>query len=269
MLREKSSKISIDRNDTTNFYSPECYLKSQLDYLPQTFTDEEYLKIITPENIRFLGKKIKLLCNRRNSVLHSLEGKTINITALSVDVVNSSVKVKTLSCEHAGEYYQIFIESISDLIESYGGYVLKNVGDCVLGFFPCGRYAVENHDRAVLCGLAASELIKHSLNPYFTAMKMPSMEVRISADFGSARVINLRSRDGYSATDLFGSALNSAAKISRYAAPNQMVVGDNLFWQLIEDDTFEFNQANRWDILGRHNYPVYVVKRSNGNCRIK
>ena len=176
-------------------------------------------------------------------------------------MVNSSAKVKMLSSEATGEFYQTFIENVSDLIEHSGGYVLKNAGDAVLGFFPCSKHYTENHDKAVLCGLNMLDMIEHSLAPYYMKSGLATLACRISADFGETKVLRISSNGDYSAIDLFGSVMNSAAKISRYAMPNQMVVGDNLFWELMHADDFDFKLLNRWDLSGRHSYPVYLVKR--------
>ncbi|MFQ5970507.1 MAG: adenylate/guanylate cyclase domain-containing protein [Nitrososphaerales archaeon] len=198
--------------------------------------------------------------NRNDLFLASLEGKTIDITAVSIDIVDSSTKVQTLSNEDAGAYYQTFIENTSDLIQECGGYVLKNVGDCVIGFFPCSKYYTENHDKAVLCGLTLRDMIKDSLGPYFISRKLPSIACRVSADYGAAAVIRIRSNGDYSAIDLFGGAMNSVARILHNAMPNQMVIGDSLFWRLPRED-FDFKIVNRWDLSGKWSYPVYVVER--------
>lgn len=204
----------------------------------------------------------KVQDRRNTSFLLENEGKTISMTVLNVDIVNSSEKARPLSSEDAGEYYKIFIESTSDFIEHYGGYVLKNVGDCVIGFFPC-RERLRSHDRAVLCGLEMCEMIKCALNPHYLNRKLPSIACRISADFGEARVLRVGSNGGYSAVDLFGNPLNSSSKISHYAKPNQMVIGDNLYSELRTIDYYDFRLVKRFDIIGSYDYQVYLVhKRS-------
>ncbi|MGH9922751.1 MAG: adenylate/guanylate cyclase domain-containing protein [Nitrososphaerales archaeon] len=233
---------------------------------PYILEEDHYLKTISDEDL-YRKNENKVVSNKCSYILESLEGKAIQITALHVDIVNSSEKVKVLSDEVAGEYYQAFLESASDLIDYYGGYVLKNVGDCVIGFFPCSKYYVENHDKAVLCGLAMRKMINDYLNPYFMEKKLPSIECRVSADFGTARVIRIRSNSDYSAIDLFGSVMNYAAKISHCAKPNQMVVGDNLFWRLIDMKMFEFKLIHRWDLIGKKTYPVFLVEHGEDKKR--
>lgn len=233
--------------------------KSELDF-PESFPEEELLYIVTDSDVQVMNKKIKLMYNKRDSILRSLEGKTVHVTALSIDIVNSSEKVEKLSSEATGEYYQAFIESTSDLIQKHGGYVLKNAGDCVIGFFLSSTYWVENYENAILCGLATFDMLRESLKPYLAERKIPAIECRISADFGPTKVLRVRSKDGYSAIDLFGGVMNSASKISHYAKPGQMVIGDALFW-LIDNDRFEFKRLKRWDLIRKYRYPVYLVWR--------
>lgn len=242
-------------------------VSSVKDNLPEpngstTSYQRDYLDIINYADRQAKKNEIKVIPNRCAHMLQSLEGKSIQITAVSIDIVNSSEKVNTLTSEAAGEYYQTFIESTSDLIEYYGGYVLKNVGDCVIGFFPCSKYIIENHDKAVYCGLAMRDMVRDLLDPYYKKRNLPSIACRISADFGEVKVLRVRSNGDYSTIDLFGSGMNSVAKISHYAKPNQMVIGDNLFWKLIHtNDEFDFKLLNHWDLSGKHSYTVYLVER--------
>jgi class 3 adenylate cyclase len=205
--------------------------------------------------------KSRAVQNRCNSILQALEGRTMLVTAVSVDVVNSSQTVQKLSSESAVEYYRNFIENTSEIVQNYGGYVLKNVGDCVLSFFPSSRYIIENHDSAVFCGLAIRDMIKEWLSMYLMERDLPSISCRVSADFGPAAVLMLTSNGGYSAIDLFGSVINSASKIARYAKPNQMVIGYNLLSKLIDMEDLEFKCVNHFDLRGKHSYQVYVVER--------
>jgi len=253
-------QANAENQDAVNGGSVHYYAKESEPDLLSQFPPEEHLRIITDEDVRVMNPKIKLMFNKRDGILQSLEGKTIQITALTIDIVDSSLKVKMISPNQTGEFYQKFIESTSDLIQNYGGYVLKNVGDCVIGFFPCSSYIVENQEKAILCGLAMTDML-NLLNKDFAKMKLPAIECRMSADIGPVQVLRVRSKDGYSVIDLFGSAINMATKISHYAKPNQMVIGDNLFWRIIDKDMFEFRVVRSWGLVEKYIYPVYIVER--------
>ena len=38
--------------------------------------------------------------------------------------------------EHIRKYYSKFINSTSEVVKSYSGKVIKNIGDCLLFYFP-------------------------------------------------------------------------------------------------------------------------------------
>jgi len=60
--------------------------------------------------------------------------------------------------------------------------------------------------------------------------KLPSLNYRISADYGRVEVARSRSSQS---DDLFGSAMNLCAKINSKAPPNGMVIGEALY-QLVK-----------------------------------
>lgn len=52
--------------------------------------------------------------------------------------------VENISNEQAGDFYRTFLGGADYSVPRHGGYVLKNLGDCVIGFFPCGMYVIKN-----------------------------------------------------------------------------------------------------------------------------
>ena len=54
-----------------------------------------------------------------------------------IDLVDSTKNTITMdNLGHVRIYYSKFINSISKIVESYGGKVIKNIGDCLLFHFP-------------------------------------------------------------------------------------------------------------------------------------
>src|SRR5829696_4999492 len=52
-------------------------------------------------------------------------------------IVDSTKNIATMEgLENIRKYYSTFINSISKIVKSYGGKVLKNIGDCILFYFP-------------------------------------------------------------------------------------------------------------------------------------
>ena len=53
-----------------------------------------------------------------------------------IDIVNSTQISSRLTGDKLSRYYEIFLNSISTIIEKFGGQVIKNVGDGLLYYFP-------------------------------------------------------------------------------------------------------------------------------------
>ena len=215
--------------------------------------------------------------NRSYWILNSLTGKTVPMNVINIDIVDSCERIKSISSKKVEYYYKTFIEKTAELVEQFGGFVLKNVGDCVIGFFPSGDSINENHDTVVSCGLNALDMIKN-MNSDFLDKGLPPIKCRVSADFGEARAVQINSRGNYSTLDLFGNALNKPTKILHHAKPGQMVIGGDLFANFMSDFReginkklirissndfgFDFKLIHRFDITGHENYPVFLVKRT-------
>ncbi len=76
------------------------------------------MKNFTSKGIRFSGDSIK-----------SCVG--------FIDLVDSTKTTITMeSLEYIRRYYSTFINSISENVKSYSGKVIKNIGDCLLFYFP-------------------------------------------------------------------------------------------------------------------------------------
>ena len=53
-----------------------------------------------------------------------------------VDMVNSTKISSTLGNYKTSRYYEIFLNSMAKLVIEFGGSIIKNIGDCLLYYFP-------------------------------------------------------------------------------------------------------------------------------------
>ena len=66
-----------------------------------------------------------------------ISGVSIKSCVGFIDLVNSTKNIATMdNLESIRRYYSTFINSISENVKSYGGKVIKNIGDCLLFYFP-------------------------------------------------------------------------------------------------------------------------------------
>jgi hypothetical protein len=64
-------------------------------------------------------------------------GDSIKSCVGFIDLVDSTKNTITMdNLEHIRKYYSKFINLTSEVVKSYGGKVIKNIGDCILFYFP-------------------------------------------------------------------------------------------------------------------------------------
>src|SRR5215217_1741759 len=64
-------------------------------------------------------------------------GDSIKSCVCFIDLVGSTKNTITMEgLEYTRKYYSTFINSVSDLVKSSNGRIIKNIGDCLLVYFP-------------------------------------------------------------------------------------------------------------------------------------
>ena len=132
--------------------------------------------------------------------------------------------------ESIRRYYSTFINSISKIIKSYRGKVLKNIGDCILFYFPKTSDNINDANsfqKTIECDFKILEE-RYKINDELTRKHLPPFNFRMSLDYG---VLDLALVGDYSQTDLFSSTLNLCSKInsSSLCIQNEIIIGDRLY----------------------------------------
>jgi two-component system, OmpR family, response regulator ChvI len=177
-------------------------------------------------------------------------------------MVNStSITAKMTNSDDVKKYYEIFINTMATIARNFEGKVIKNTGDSVIYYFPntsdsSNEYAFRNVLECCLTMIAASYVIDDKL--YEEAL--PALKYRISSDYGKVHFAKSYTSD---MDDLFGTTVNLCAKINRYAKPNSMVIGGDLYLvlkaiPLLKKDYY-FKQAGYYSLGIREAYPLYSV----------
>lgn len=173
-----------------------------------------------------------------------------------VDMVNSTKIVARLSKSQMSAYYEIFLNSMSKIIGRFGGQVIKNIGDCLLFYFPDSVNSKMDGMKSCLdCGLVmidAQEIICKELE----SKKLPRLDYRVSADYGS--VIIMKTTDSTS-IDLLGPPVNMCTKINRCANKNEFVIGGDLKETVNKYKDYTFDQTRGFNIGLPHTYAVFKV----------
>ena len=158
----------------------------------------------------------------------------INMAVLYVDIVGSTKMSMTLPPDKLSIMISSFSQEMSYVIEQFHGYVLKFVGDAVIGYF------VENDTNqippvynAVACAESMINVTKHGINPILIdKIGLSEISIKIGIDFGKNVVVRYGADEQEAYVDLLGPTMNVASKIQNLAKPNQIIVGQDVYDKL-------------------------------------
>ncbi len=208
------------------------------------------MKLFSSKGIRFSGDSIK-----------SCVG--------FIDLVDSTKNTITMEgLDYIRKYYTKFINSTSEVVKSYSGKVIKNIGDCLLFYFPktTDFKNIETFRETIECAFKILE-VRYIVNQELSKEHLPPFNYRITIDYG---VLDLALVGDYSQMDLFGTTLNLCSKINSspsLSIHNEIIIGDNLYRILKSFPTiiknYNFLNNGEYKISESNRYSTYNIKRKN------
>ena len=170
--------------------------------------------------------------------------------------------------DYIRKYYSKFINSTSEVVKSYSGKVIKNIGDCLLFYFPktTDFKNIETFRETIDCAFKILE-VRYIVNQELSKEHLPPFNYRITIDYG---VLDLALVGDYNQIDLFGSTINLCSKINSspsLSIPNEIIIGDNFyrilksFSSIVKD--FNFSNNGVYKITESTEYPTYNIKRKS------
>jgi class 3 adenylate cyclase len=182
--------------------------------------------------------------NSRQILENLLESKT-RLVIINVDLVGFTKLAMNLSANRLADIIRAFTQEMSILIASYGGHILKFVGDAVLGFFVV-KSSEKNDDKlpcinAVNCAHSMVSVIRHGINPILSQYDYPEIHARIGVDVGENVVVQY----GWETSvlkhdtekiitkkpiiDILGYTISIAVKMTALAESDQVVIGQFVY----------------------------------------
>ena len=145
---------------------------------------------------------------------------------------------------------------MSKIIGRFGGKVIKNIGDCLLFYFPNSNDSSEvGLANCLDCGLAMSNA-QNIICDEMLSKGLPRINYRVSADYGTVIMMNTNNS---TSVDLIGPPVNMCAKINHCAGNNEFVVGNDLCQFTRKFQGYKFKEIQSCNIGFRASYPVYRV----------
>jgi len=230
---------------------PETYntIFSDDDFFNYPISDQP---TISKETLEIDSKQIK-------EYLVEFSTASTNYCVGLVDMVDSTQITAKLGNSKSSRYMQIFLNSMSRILSRFGGFVIKNVGDCLFYYFPescrpgktfgflscleSSLTMIESRD--FIC----QRLVKEGL---------PPVNYRISADYGSVIIMK---QNNSNSLDMIGPPVNVCSKINRLAKSNQFVIGSDLKEMLKGIREYSFKKIGAYDSGFKFGYPVFSVNR--------
>jgi len=180
-----------------------------------------------------------------------------------IGVVDMADSTKISANMHEREwckYYEIFLNSMSNILQRFGGVAIKNTGDSLFFFFPesSNTHSKYGFISCLECALAMTES-HNELGKIIEKEKLPSLNYRVSCDCG--KVVIMKSSDS-SNVDLIGPPVNMCFKINHKAKNNGIVIGGDLYQAVKDLDDYSFKSEPGFSIGLKYSYPVYSVRRN-------
>ena len=243
--------------------------------LEQSMQEEEsmayWYEMHTPLILDNLWPKIIHTSIKRgqNFLLNHTSSK-IPLIIMYADLVGSTTMSMTLPIEQLVTIIRAFTHGLSHVVDSYGGYVLKYVGDAVISFFPS---SANNNDKylasgtTVGCAKSMINVIKDEIDAILNKRYgYPELSVKIGIDAGENAIVQY-GYDQDSPIDILGYTMNVASKITSLTDANNVSIGDNVYKSLDHKIQSEFHELlmhdNEWKYINYGTVKPYKVYTLN------
>ena len=194
----------------------------------------------------------------------SLDSKSENYCVCIVDMIDSTrITSMIADSKKAMRYYSIFLNSMAAIARGYNARIIKNVGDSLIYYFPETSEITKWSGFKNVLESAITMILSHGIiNAKLSEEKLPSVDYRISADYGKVEIAKSNSSKS---EDFFGSTINICSKINLKACPNGLVIGSDLY-RVLKSSFPEVSNSYSIKEIGAYSsgltksYPVYDVK---------
>ncbi len=200
--------------------------------------------------------------SKSDQFLRKHTSEKLDFAVIYFDLVGSTRMSTELEPDFLSKIVTVFSQEVSYVIEHFGGFVLKFVGDACIGYFPSSH----NLDDTVLCGESVVYVVRNAINPLLLQMGHAGIEVKVTSDFGQHTILRYGSDHERAHVDIISTTMNLAAKMQSVTRGSQMVIGNSLYTKLSNDLQRIFEKANldqiKWNyhnLAEQKPYQLYIV----------
>jgi adenylate cyclase len=194
------------------------------------------------------------------SFLFNHVNSKVSLVIMYADLVGSTNMSMTLPVDKMVTIIRAFTFEMTSIVRSYGGYVLKYVGDAIIAFFPSGYNKLLACDKAVQCAKSMITVLKNGINPILNQYDYPDLAIKIGIDEGE-NVIVQYGHDLSSLIDILGYSISITAKITSLTNPNKITIGKDVYEVLHPEIKSEFVEVEQnlenWKYTDRMTGKIY------------
>ena len=263
---KKESKQESDTSDQNNYLVDMLLSKDK-----QHTLDSDTMILETQKRVWGALKKgyeYSGVTNESEQFLRKHVFSKLDMVVLYVDLVGSTTMTLEMPEEKIAIIVSSFSQEMAAVIRQHHGYVLKFVGDAVIGYFIGEGNGLLASDNAVSCSKSMISVIQKGINPILNQYDYPDLMVKIGVDFGQNIVVRYGADVENSHVDLMGPAMNIASKIQNMAKPNQILIGDDVYQRLHPNSQKDFTQIiwkkGEWKYRSRITGAIYNVFEFKG-----
>src|SRR5574342_82195 len=186
----------------------------------------------------------------------------VKMIIVYVDLVGSTQMTLELPAEKIAIIISSFSQEMGFVIRHHEGFVLKYVGDAVIGYFVAQESPLIAADNAVNCAKSMISVIERGINPILNEYDYPELSVKIGMDFGENTIVRYGADKLKSHVDILGPGMSIAAKITSLAKPNQILVGEDVYEKLhpaLKQTFKEVEGLGQWNYRDRETGRIYRV----------
>ena len=262
--KENNTNQDSDNTDQSNNVVDMLLSKNQTQTL-----DSETMLLETQKRVWAALKKgyeYSGLIDESEAFLRKNVFSKLDMVVLYVDLVGSTTMTLEMPPEKIAIIISSFSQEMAAVIRQHHGYVLKFVGDAVIGYF-VGE-GVHAGNNAVNCAKSMISIIQKGINPILNQYDYPDLMVKVGVDFGQNIVVRYGADVEHSHVDLMGPAMNIAAKIQNMAKPNQILIGSDVYERLHPSFQKDFKlivwSKYEWKYRSRTTGEIYSVYEFRG-----
>ena len=171
--------------------------------------------------------------------------------------------ILNLPKEKLATIFTTFAQEMAYVIKRHEGFVLKFVGDAVIGYFVAEQLSSPVADRAVTCAELMLKVLKVGINPILKSNNLPELKIKIGVDYRENTIVRYGDDPQKAHVDILGPSVSMAAKIQNISQPDQIMIGHDIYIKLYNSIREYFVRLDldesHWNYRSRKTDEIYHV----------